>query len=129
MGDIDGGRPDNVDAVLVAAPSSAAEGPPRGSSCSSPMGRGQHPGDNCLRCPLCYSIQGSRASMSQGGGPNKKGWGCRSSHEMTEDSLLPPFEVLDDPEYQSSVSRLSDLIMDQPQHPPLERRSGGWSTS
>ena len=42
-------------------------------------------------------------------------------HEMTEDSLLAAItEVLDDPEYQSSVSRLSDLIMDQPQH-PLER--------
>ena len=42
-------------------------------------------------------------------------------HKMTEDSLLAAItEVLDDPEYQSSVSRLSDLIMDQPQH-PLER--------
>ena len=42
-------------------------------------------------------------------------------HKMTEDSLLVAItEVLDDPEYQSSVSRLSDLIMDQPQH-PLER--------
>ena len=44
-----------------------------------------------------------------------------SWHEMTEDSLLAAItEVLEDPEYQRSVSRLSELIMDQPQH-PLER--------
>ena len=42
-------------------------------------------------------------------------------HGMTEDSLLSAItEVLEDPEYQSSVSRLSELIMDQPLH-PLER--------
>ena len=42
-------------------------------------------------------------------------------HEMTEDNLLAAItEVLEDPEYQRSVSRLSELIMDQPQH-PLER--------
>merc|ERR1712184_216189 len=42
-------------------------------------------------------------------------------HKMTEDSLLAAItEVLEDPEYQRSVSRLSELIMDQPQH-PLER--------
>jgi len=42
-------------------------------------------------------------------------------HEMTEESLYSGImTVLEDKSYQDSVSQLSDLIMDQPQH-PLER--------
>ena len=42
-------------------------------------------------------------------------------HGMTEESLEQAvLEVLSNPQYQSSVDLLSDLIMDQPQH-PLER--------
>ena len=42
-------------------------------------------------------------------------------HGMTEDKLEEALlEVLTNPEYQTSVDRLSDLIMDQPQH-PLDR--------
>merc|ERR1711974_506370 len=42
-------------------------------------------------------------------------------HGMTEDKLEEALlEVLTNPEYQTSVDRLSNLIMDQPQH-PLDR--------
>ena len=42
-------------------------------------------------------------------------------HGMTEESLEEAMlKVLDNPSYQSSVDRLSDLILDQPQH-PLDR--------
>jgi len=42
-------------------------------------------------------------------------------HGMTEDTLESAIhQVLDDPSYQTSISKLSDLIMDQPQH-PLDR--------
>ena len=42
-------------------------------------------------------------------------------HGMTEESLESALlEVLTNPEYQSAVDQLSDLIMDQPQH-PLDR--------
>ena len=40
---------------------------------------------------------------------------------LTESGLLSAIEeVLDNDKYQRSVTRLSDLIMDQPQH-PLDR--------
>ena len=42
-------------------------------------------------------------------------------HGMTEEKLETALlEVLTNPEYQSSVDRLSSLILDQPQH-PLDR--------
>ena len=42
-------------------------------------------------------------------------------HGMTEDTLEQALqEVLTNPEYQRSVDKLSNLIMDQPQH-PLDR--------
>ena len=42
-------------------------------------------------------------------------------HGMTEDTLEQALlEVLTNPQYQSAVDQLSDLIMDQPQH-PLDR--------
>ena len=42
-------------------------------------------------------------------------------HGMTEESLEEAMlKVLDNPSYQSSVDRLSELILDQPQH-PLDR--------
>ena len=42
-------------------------------------------------------------------------------HGMTEDTLEQALlEVLTNPQYQTAVDQLSDLIMDQPQH-PLDR--------
>ena len=63
-------------------------------------------------------------------------------HSLEADSLLASVqEVLSNPKYKEAVTRLSDLIMDTPQH-PLDRstwtyspftfcasgRCGGWST-
>ena len=40
---------------------------------------------------------------------------------MTEDSLTSSIhEVLDNPSYRAAITELSDLVMDQPQH-PLDR--------
>ena len=42
-------------------------------------------------------------------------------HSLEADSLLASVqEVLDNPKYREAVTRLSDLIMDTPQH-PLDR--------
>ena len=42
-------------------------------------------------------------------------------HDMTEEILETAIhKVINDPIYQSSITKLSDLIMDQPQH-PLDR--------